>query len=78
MGLDDTKFQIYFSFEVEEPKIDVHLKVLWWNIFTIEDPIMLKNKPLCPKHKNSQEVQEFMECYNVVDLGEDDGDIRNI
>lgn len=34
--------------------------------------------PLCLEHKQSHKMLEFIECCNVVELGEDDDDIRNI
>lgn len=42
------------------------------------EPTVSSSVPLCPMHKHSQNIQEFMELYNVVEMGEDDDKPRNI
>lgn len=39
---------------------------------------MLRLKPVCFMHKNSQPVKQFMECYNITKECEEEEDPRNL
>lgn len=61
----EQSFKATFIFEVEEIALHKALKLLQKKFFTNGDSTVLKGVSLCLAPKNSQHIEEFMECYNI-------------